>query len=164
MVQIDGRIFKHANTGLADGELGISPAAVLLALPKPVGVVGGMVVGFWVGHQAEDTAGGVADTGDIGNGSVGIVGKPAGGRLPVGSGVLHGDLVRGFKPGDDIGPGIKFSFPMAHGQIDTLDAFRKDTWRAIVDSQPYPLVSKIATIVVGHRRETLGIVAVEPGK
>ena len=41
-------------------------------------------MGFGVGHEAQDPAGGVADAGDVQQRAVGVMGKPALGQVPEG--------------------------------------------------------------------------------
>lgn len=44
-------------------------------------MLGEVVEGLGMGHEAEDAAGGIADSGDVEQGSVGIIRKAALGRL-----------------------------------------------------------------------------------
>lgn len=48
------------------------------AAAGPAGVLGGFNEPLRVGHEAEDSAGGVADAGDVVDGAVGVVGVSGG--------------------------------------------------------------------------------------
>lgn len=53
-----------------------------------IGMVGGVDEGFGVGHQAENFAGGITDTGYVVQGTVGIKRKCASGWVSIGKRIL----------------------------------------------------------------------------
>ena len=66
------RILQHPDTG---GRAGIELDALSLCrllLPRPVRVVRPVIKRLRMGHQAENTAGGVAYPGDVAQGAIGV--------------------------------------------------------------------------------------------
>lgn len=60
---------------------------------RPVRVIGGVVIGFRMRHQAKNSAGGVTYSGDVIHRSIGVERESAPGRLAVGECILNGHLV-----------------------------------------------------------------------
>ena len=91
----------------------------------PEGVVRMVEVVFEVGHETEDATGGIAQTGDAGDTSVGV------GRIPVvsavGVDVTDGDPARRFKPGQHGVIGCHdLSFGMIHRRFEISSGLEED--------------------------------------
>jgi len=96
-------------------------------------MVGPMVKGFRMGHQPENTAGGITYPGDIIDAAVGIVWKPAFGRPAVGRGIPGHNLVVFYQPCKCALLGIKFSFTVSYWKFRQIDSNGKNTWGCRID-------------------------------
>jgi hypothetical protein len=116
----------------------------------PVRVVGRVGVAFGMGHEAQHEAGGVADTGDIVSGAVGVAGE--GGRGVLGRGVAEGDLFAGFEIGElGVGLGDEAAFAVGDGEIEGAGhAFGPDADRFLDGINGDPFVCEAAGEVVGE--------------
>ena len=115
----------------------------------PVGVVGWVDVSFGVGHETEDAAGRIAETGDVIGGAVGIYGEVA--ELTVFIDVAKGDLavVLNLLQNGIVGK-ADLSLGMGNRQINPLVGIDKDAFirtRLEID----PAVLKLTGIIDGDR-------------
>jgi len=86
-----------------------------------------------MGHQAENTAGGITYPGYIIDAAVGIVWEPAFCRLAVGRGIPGDDLVVFYQPCNCALLGIKFSFTVSYGKFGQIDSGGKNTWGCCIN-------------------------------
>ena len=100
---------------------------------RPFRMVGRVVKAFRVGHETEDPTGGVADPGDIMQGAVGVFGKTALGRIPVGKGVTQGYLFVFDKALEGRRIGEKLTFPMPNGKLQVIQTLCKNARRSWID-------------------------------
>jgi len=56
-------------------------------------MIGPVVIGFGVGHESKYTAGGVAEAGNVLNGSIGVVGEGLFCGLSIGQGIFERHLL-----------------------------------------------------------------------
>jgi hypothetical protein len=157
-------VLKHVN---ADGGTGIGctpPAFHPFPGPGPVRMVGPVVKGFRVGHQAKNPTGGITYPGNIIYGAVGVKRKLLFGRLTVRHGILNHDLVMIAKSLDNGIFGIKFAFTVPNREFYQSESPGKHTGGRGIDLQPDPFIPEIATIIKGQRNRSRLIILVKTGQ
>ena len=126
-------VLKHSDserrTGIEARTLPFQP----LFSSGPIRMTGGVVKSFRMRHQSENPTGGITDTGNILNRSIGIIGELLLGRISVRHCILHRDLIGTEEPFDGVWVGIKFTFSVPHRQVYYVYAFGKNARRIIID-------------------------------
>ncbi len=118
----------------------------------PLGMVGGEEEAFGMGHQAEDSAGWIAEAGDVPGGAIGIGGVGDEGVRVSGRfiGVLQGDLSILLPLLERVGMiDSDATFGMGDGKFDVVDVFQEDAV-GLRDFQFNPERSVAAVFVPGE--------------
>ena len=152
LLQIPHRVLEDGQAGAHLFGVGFAPAAPGFFFPGPGGVLERGDMGFGVGHEAQDPAGGVRDAGDVQQRPVGVMGKPAPGDVSRGAGVFQGDLAPVGQLRQDGAIGVKFPLPVADGQFQTVQPLSKHAL-GVHGLEVDPGVPKIAAIVGDERRQ-----------
>ena len=111
-------------------------------------MMGAVDEAFGVGHHAEDSAGGIADGGDVVGGAVGVDGVVSEGAGLVD--VAEGDLAVGLDGVEDLFIGeAYFALSVGDGQVDTFVRFDEDAFVG-AGLEIDPAVFEFAAVVVGE--------------
>ncbi len=127
-------------------------------------MIGEMVIGFRVRHEAEYPAGGIANPGNILNRSIGVMGKNAVCRSAVRQAIAQCDLVVFLQAVDDGSICMEFSLTVADREFEPIHSLCKHTGGVWVSLERYPLVPEVAAIMEGEGNRTLTVIPVKARK
>jgi hypothetical protein len=127
-------------------------------------MIGPVIEGFRMRHQAEHPPGGIADSGYILQGTVGVFRIIASCGLSSFVGIPKHHLVILKQPPDSRLLRVKFALPMTNGKFQHFQATSENTGRVAVDFEMYPPILKITAVVSDQGDLSCLVVSVEAGK
>ena len=131
---------------------------------SPIGMIGPVVEGLGVRHEAEDAASGITYAGDVMDRTVGVIGESPPGCLSGRRGISQHNLLLIDKSLDDVPGREEFPLTVADGKFQTGDPAREATRGARVAQKGHPVISEISTVIEGKSDLTCFVVPVKTGK